>query len=110
MNERLALRDSKQDTAALSQLSRHSALAVLFAMFVGLSSLGGCALLPSEGVYWGRVVERARFQDTDSVQTPADRMHTFRRVVDQDARALVDDIDYILLRDRPSRLSRWHNY
>lgn len=110
MNERLALRNPIQDSAVHPQRPRPAALAVLLAMFVGLSSLGGCALLPAEGVYWGRVVERARFQDTDSVQTPADRMHTFRRVVDQDARALVDDIDYILLRDRPSRLSRWHNY
>jgi len=71
--------------------------------------VAGCSLAGAEQVYWQRIVDRARFQNTNSVQTPADRMHTFQQVIDQDARALVEDIDYILLRDRPSRLSKWHN-
>jgi hypothetical protein len=65
--------------------------------------------MPAEFAYWERVTDRAIFQNTNSTQTPADRMHTHKKVIDQDARALIDDIDYIMLRDRPSRLSRWHD-
>ncbi len=72
-------------------------------------SSSGCALIPSSNYYWGRRIHNAFTQNTDSVQSAAGRMHTLKWVADQDARGFVDDLDYIFLVDRPSRLSRWHN-
>jgi len=69
----------------------------------------GCFQLPTEKAYWDFTANRSIFQMTNSSQTAADRMHTHRQVIAQDARSLIDDIDFILLRERPSRLSRWHN-
>ena len=69
----------------------------------------GCFQLPVEQAYWDFTGNRAIFQVNNSSQTAADRMHTHRQVINQDARSLIDDIDFILLRERPSRLSRWHN-
>ena len=69
----------------------------------------GCFQLPTEKAYWDFTGNRAIFQVTNSSQSAADRMHTHRQVINQDARSLIDDIDFILLRERPSRLSRWHN-
>ncbi len=69
----------------------------------------GCASLGADAVYWERVGNRAIYQDAGTAESAAYRMHTFQRVVDEDARALIDDLDYLTLRDRPSRLSRWHN-
>jgi len=70
---------------------------------------GGCGLSESNKAYWDYRIQKLATQDTDSVQSAADRMHVHRQVADQDARALVDDWDMIWMMDRPSRLSRWHN-
>jgi hypothetical protein len=37
-----------------------------------------------------------------------EHLHRLTAVVDQDARALVDDWDTLWQRDRPTRLTRWH--
>lgn len=74
-----------------------------------LVATSGCGLAPAEGAYWDRVVHKAFWQDTNSAQSAADRMHTQRQVVNQDARGLVDDFDWMTMRERPSRLSHWHN-
>jgi len=37
-----------------------------------------------------------------------EREHMWQQVVDTDLKQLVEDIDYFLLMDRPTRLSRWH--
>jgi hypothetical protein len=68
----------------------------------------GCATLPAEGAYWRQVGFETVTTDTDAVQTPSDRQHTHRMALRQDARGIVEDIDFIMLRERPSRLSRWH--
>ena len=88
---------------------RRTTYAVLFLMLAMLGVQFGCAAMQAEGPYWARIGERAIYQDTDSTQTAADRLHMHRRVIDQDAKSLIDDIDVIMLRERPSRLSRWHN-
>ena len=72
-------------------------------------AVSGCATAGGEVAYWDRVFHKAAWQDTNSAQSPADRLHTQRQVVDQDARALIDDFDWMTMRERPSRLSRWHN-
>lgn len=69
----------------------------------------GCFQYQTEKAYWDFTANRAIFQVTNSTQSAADRMHTHRQVIAQDARSIIDDIDFILLRERPSRLSRWHN-
>jgi len=69
----------------------------------------GCGTIPSSNAYWEYRLQKLATQDTNSVQSAADRMHTLRQVADQDARGLVDDLDWVFMTDRPSRLSRWHN-
>jgi hypothetical protein len=69
----------------------------------------GCGLIPSSNAYWQYRMDKLLTQDTDSVQSAADRMHVQRQVANQDARALVDDLDMIFMTERPSRLSRSHN-
>jgi hypothetical protein len=83
--------------------------AVLAVTILCSLAISGCATLPAEGAYWRQVFHEGMTQDTNTVQTPADRMHTHRMVLEQDARSLIEDIDYIMLRDRPSRLSKWVN-
>lgn len=77
--------------------------------FLLLTATTGCATSGAELAYWDNVFHKAMWQDTNSAQSAADRMHTQRQVVNQDARALIDDFDWMTMRDRPSRLSRWHN-
>ena len=88
---------------------RRTIRAALGVALLILMANSGCGLLVAEQAYWKQRVYKTFSQDTNSSQSPADRMHTQRQVVNQDARALVDDIDFILMRERPSRLSRWHN-
>lgn len=83
---------------------------MLTAAILAVVAASGCAAMSSaQDVYWARSFDRARYQDTNSGQTAADRLHIVRRVVDQDARGMVDDLDFIMMWDRPSRLTRWHN-
>jgi Tfp pilus assembly ATPase PilU len=84
-------------------------VAAVLAGVVLLIGGAGCGLIPTEMAYWDYRFEKGYTQNTDSVQSPAERMHTHRQVAAQDARAFVDDWDYVWLKDRPSRLSRWHN-
>jgi len=88
----------------MKTISRTLGLAALAIIVSGCS-----ATMSASDVYWSRSFERARNQNTSSGITAADRLHTVRQVVDQDSRALVDDLDYIFQWERPSRLSRWHN-
>jgi hypothetical protein len=83
--------------------------ALIAGLFVLVSSTGCISQIPVEQAYWDRTLERSLFQEGSMTQSTADRMHLHRQVIDEDARAIIDDIDYVLLRDRPSRLSRWHN-
>jgi hypothetical protein len=83
--------------------------ALLIGMTLVLATSSGCGQVATERAYWNETLHKSLFQETNSTQTAADRMHTHRQVINQDARAIIDDIDFILLRERPSRLSRWHN-
>ena len=75
---------------------------------LGVVILSGCAVTQGSSVYWNEVGDRTVYQDTDSTQTPGGRLHTIKRSVDQDAKSIIEDIDYVTLTDRPSRLSQWH--
>lgn len=76
---------------------------------LAIMASGCAATVSASDVYWSRVFDRVRNQSAGTGQTAADRLHTVRQAADQDARSIVDDIDYIFMWDRPSRLSRWHN-
>ena len=41
-------------------------------------------------------------------QSYEEREHIWARTTEMDLRQLVEDIDYLMLMDRPTRLSRWH--
>lgn len=69
----------------------------------------GCGTIPANNAYWEYRLQKLSTQSSGTVETPGDRMHTLRQVANQDSRALVDDLDYFFMTDRPSRLSRWHN-
>ena len=90
-------------------MKRTTSAVLAVALLILVGATGCVAGWRNEGAYWGRRVDRGLYQDTNSSQSAEDRMHSQKQVVDQDARALVDDIDFILLRERPTRLSRWHN-
>ena len=75
---------------------------------LALIASGCAATMSASDAYWSRTFDRARYQDTATGITAADRLHIIRQVVDQDSQALVDDFDYIFFLDRPSRLGRWH--
>ena len=42
-------------------------------------------------------------------ETPKEHQHRLRSVRDRDRRAIAEDIDLLLLNDRPTRLTRWHD-
>lgn len=42
-------------------------------------------------------------------RTKADRQHHLTTIRQRDARAIVEDIDMVTLRDHPTRLTRWHD-
>jgi len=83
-------------------------LGVLLGVSVLLGSLG-CAQFSKEAIYWNRTVTKGVSQDRSMTESYTEQMHRFYAVVDQDARAIVDDIDLVLQRDRPTRLTRWHD-
>lgn len=41
-------------------------------------------------------------------ESKAQRAHRIDVVIDYEARQLVEDIDYVLMIDHPSRLTKWH--
>ena len=53
-----------------------------------LWSGAGCGTIPASNAYWEYRLQKLNNQDTNSVQSSADRMHVLRQVADQDARAL----------------------
>lgn len=38
-----------------------------------------------------------------------EHFHRLSQVAERDARVLIEDLDYLFLAERPSRLSRWHD-
>ena len=59
---------------------------LLLALLLGVAVLGGCATM---------------------TQSPADVRAAYARSFEYDMRQLADDCNYVLMLDRPSRLSKW---
>lgn len=60
--------------------------AVLLAILAGLAGLCGCATM---------------------THTPQEVKATYDQIMEYSARQIADDWNYIIMMDRPSRLSRW---
>jgi len=80
------------------------------AMWIGAVGflLGGCAQASKEAVWHNRMLVKGLSEDRSMTESYAEHLHRMNATVDHDARALIDDLDLVLLRDRPTRLSRWH--
>ena len=69
-----------------------------------LVSLGfGCA--SSGGPMWAY----PHADHTNFTQEKDDHRQSVVRIIDHDRRALIEDLDYFFLTDRPTRLTRWHS-
>ncbi|MCP4251143.1 MAG: hypothetical protein GY778_29245 [bacterium] len=79
---------------------------VLVGSFAALTT--GCAQISKEAVYNNRRVVKGLSEDRTVTESFTEHLHRITAVVDQDAVSLVDDWDLLMVRDRPSRLTRWH--
>ena len=70
--------------------------------------LAGCVQVTKEGMIAQRTVQRGLILDRTMTQSPEEQMHSMAAVVDQDAKGFVEDWDLFTQRDRPTRLTRWH--
>jgi len=68
-----------------------------------MSRIIGLTLL---GCVWAVLI--ASLAGCSQTKSYREREHTWARAVETDMKQLVEDIDYLLLMDRPTRLSRWH--
>ena len=59
---------------------------LLFVLLVGVSMIAGCATM---------------------TQSPAEVRATYDRVLDSQMRMMAEDVNFALMIDRPSRLTRW---
>jgi hypothetical protein len=73
-----------------------------------LAMVSGCAQLLKEGYIARRTAQRAAVLDSTMTQPLKEQLHSQAAVVDTDAKALVEDWDAFWQRDRPTRLTRWH--
>ncbi len=68
----------------------------------------GCASTQREVIWWNqRFIAGTTNTDTMN-QTMSESLQRFNSIADQDARALLDEIDLALRRQHPTRLTRWH--
>ncbi len=79
---------------------------VLVGSFAVLTT--GCAQISKEMVHNNRILVKGLSEDRTVTESYTEHLHRMTAVVDQDAVGLVDDWDLLLVRDRPSRLTRWH--
>jgi len=75
----------------------------LLALLVVSTAVVGCTSRASQ--LW---VQAHRYGETLG-QTSEEHNHAVIEVVDQDRRALVDDLDLLFMTDRTTRLTRWHS-
>lgn len=86
-------------------MNRTLGLGLLAVGCVGL--LTACASNTREAYYWNHTLIEG-MTNTDTVtETMSENTRSHRRVIDADARGLLDDVDMATYRDRPTRLTRW---
>ena len=84
---------------------------ILCVVLVGslAAAVCGCAQTTKEVVVANRVLVKGLSEDRSPTESYTEHLHRLTAIVDQDARALIDDWDLLLQRDRPTRLMRWHS-
>ena len=74
----------------------------------GLVLAPGCVQMTKDIQVANRTMTRGLTQDRTVTESYTEHLHRLNAIVDQDARALVEDWDLLWQRDRQSRLTRWH--
>ncbi len=69
---------------------------------LGLLTLTGCMGARSSWMYPHGGTEGL-------AQTPDEHRNQVARVLEQDRRAIAEDLDLLFMTDRPTRLSKWHS-
>lgn len=79
--------------------------------FVARIVLTGLALTVVSGCIGrsGAWVNYPHAQGETLGETSAEHRERVSAVADQDARAIVEDLDLLFMTDRPTRLTRWHS-
>lgn len=81
-------------------------------MILAVCGLGllvvGCASSQREHIWWNQRIISGTTNTNTMTQTMSETVHGYSIIADQDARALLDDIDMALRRHHPTRLTRWH--
>lgn len=81
-------------------------------MMLAVCGLGlivvGCASTQREVIWWNQRFIAGTTNTDTMTQTMSESLQRYRSIADQDARALLDDIDLALRRQHPTRLTRWH--
>lgn len=84
----------------------------LLSLVLGLSViLGsvGCVQMSKEAIVANHSTVKALTEGETITESYSEHVHRLTRVASQDAKALVEDVDMVMQRDRPTRLSRWHD-
>ncbi len=84
----------------------------LLSLVLGLSViLGsvGCVQMSKEAIVANHSTVKALTEGGTITESYSELVHRLTRVASQDAKALVEDVDMVMQRDRPTRLSRWHD-
>lgn len=68
----------------------------------------GCASAQREFIWMNQRYAIGTTNTDTMTQTMPETIQSYNSIIDQDARALLDDIDMALLRQHPTRLTRWH--
>ena len=68
----------------------------------------GCVQMTKDIQTVNRSVTRGLTQDRTMTESYTEHLHRLNAIIDQDARALVEDWDLFWQRDRQARLTRWH--
>jgi hypothetical protein len=68
----------------------------------------GCAQMSKEVLVGNQILIDTISTDGTVTESYTEHMHRLTAVVDQDAKALMEDWDLLWQRDRISRLSRWY--
>lgn len=87
----------------MSRLTRCVVVLGVLALVAGCASNTGA---PPKALILMEYPHAAQPTLTDS---PDDHMRIVGRVIDRDAKALIEDLDLLFLSDRPTRLSHWQD-
>ena len=68
----------------------------------------GCASSQRESMWWHHRRVSGMTNTNTMTESMPETIQRYKLISNQDARALLDDIDLALMRQHPTRLTRWH--